>query len=76
MNRIRRKHLTEAYELLEQARCIIEACRDEEQDAFDNLPEGIQASTRGEDMEENVAQMDDAISSIEEAMDIVGEYYA
>ena len=71
MNRIRRKELSKALELLEQAKDIIEACRDEEQEAYDNLPEGIQSSDRGEMMDGYIYEMEDAMESIEGAIDTI-----
>lgn len=71
MNRIRRKELQKAIDLLEQAKVIIEACRDEEQDAYDNLPESLQYSERGEDMEGFVYEMEDAMDSIDSAIDTI-----
>lgn len=67
MNNQRRKELRKAMELLSEARGIIESVRDEEQEAFDNLPEGIQCSSRGESMEEMISSMECAISSLEDA---------
>lgn len=66
MNNQRRKELRKAMELLSEARGIIESVRDEEQEAFDNLPEGIQYSDRGEAMEEKISTMEDVISSLVE----------
>ncbi len=58
MNNQRRKTLLETVARLEELqeaisdiRDKIEAIRDEEQDAFDNLPEGLQGTARGEEME-------------------------
>lgn len=42
MNKIRRKQLQEASELIAKAQGIIESVKDEEQEAHDNLPESIQ----------------------------------
>ena len=67
MNNLRRKELRKAMELLSEARGLIESVMDEEQDAFDNLPEGLQCSDRGEAMEEMISTMEDVISSLEEA---------
>lgn len=39
----------------------------EEQDALDNLPEGIQDSERGEAMQEAIDNLDSAVESLEEA---------
>lgn len=47
----------------EEIQSAIVELRDEEQDAFDNLPESIQETERGERMEEAVDKLDDADSS-------------
>lgn len=44
----------------------IEYVMDQEQDAFDNLPEGFQCSWRGEKMEEAIDWMQDAIDELED----------
>lgn len=54
MNKQRRKQIAAAIELIEQAQAILEEVTAEEQEAYDNLPEGIQASERGELMEEYI----------------------
>jgi len=61
MNKARRKEIARAIELIEEAREILENVRDEEQDAFDNMPESIQSSERGEAMEEYISILDDFI---------------
>ena len=66
MNKARRKKLQKALDLLSEAKGIIEQCRDEEQDAFDNMPEGLQFSERGEQMEEYISLMDEAYDNIED----------
>ena len=66
MNKQRRKELEKAVALLAEARELIEVCKDEEQDAFDNLPENFQESERGEQMEEYIYNMEEAIDAIEE----------
>lgn len=54
MNAMRRKHLARAIQMIYDAQEIIEMVKDEEQDSYDNLPEGIQDSERGETMYENI----------------------
>lgn len=71
MNNKRRKELRKAMELLSEARGIIESVHDEEQEAYDNLPEGIQCSDRGEDMEGMICIMEDAITSLEETENMI-----
>ena len=44
MNRIRRKEIARAIELVEEARGILEAAMEEEQEAYDSMPEGLQES--------------------------------
>ena len=46
--------------------------RDEEQEAFDNLPEGLQQAQRGQDMEQAAGLLDDAASALEQASDDLG----
>lgn len=58
MNAARRKEIERAIDLLYQA--IIENVRDDEQDAYDNMPESLQYSERGERMSENVDALDNA----------------
>jgi len=70
MNAQRRKKLNEALEMLDSVKVIIEECLSEEQDSFDNLPEGIQYSERGEKMENAIGSLESAIDSLDE---MVGE---
>ena len=68
MNRARRSMIAEAVELLTQLQADIQSVRDEEDDAFNNLPESLQDGERGQAMAEAVGQMDDAISGLEDAI--------
>lgn len=65
MNRARRKELSHAIELIEQAREILEAVMEEEQEAFDNLPESLQNSERGETMEEYIGVIEETIDNLD-----------
>ena len=51
----------------------LEDVRDEEESAFDNLPESIQESERGETMQEIVDALYDACDSLEETIDSLNE---
>lgn len=44
MNAQRRKDIQKAIELLYEAKSMLETSMEEEQTAFDNMPEGIQES--------------------------------
>lgn len=65
MNKVRRKEIARAIELMEQAREILEAVRDEEQEAFDNMPEGLQCSERGETMEEYIYTIEECLDALD-----------
>lgn len=66
MNNPRRKELRRALEMLAEARSIIEAMQEEEQEAFDNMPEGLQESERGQTVEENAERLEEIAGCIEE----------
>lgn len=66
MNKPRRKELNRALEMIADARAIIEAMQEEEQEAFENLPEGLQMAEMGEKMEENASRLEDIIGYLEE----------
>ena len=73
MNKIRRRKLAEINEQLEVLKACIEEIMEEEQDAFDNLPESFQDSERGEIMTEKIDNMENAISSLEEVIGYIEE---
>ena len=58
---------------MEEAKTIVDECRDEEQDGFDNLSEGLQCSERGVAMEEAASNLDSASDSIQDAIDNIEE---
>lgn len=66
MNKLRRRQLRAALDLLDEARSILEAVQEGEQEAFDNMPESLQYTERGEAMEETISNLEDAVSSLEE----------
>ena len=72
MNKARRQALTSTYELISQIRTIVELVHDEEEEAYENMPESIQYSDRGEQMSANVYELDNLlyeIDAIEESID-------
>ena len=73
MNRERRKELSKAIDLLEEAKSKIEeatekvdACKCEEEEAYDCLPESLQDGEKGDTMQENIDGLDEALSNIED----------
>lgn len=65
MSKDRRKRIAEALALIEEARDILVEVRNEESEAYENLPEGIMYSERGEQMTSNVDEIDEYIGYIE-----------
>lgn len=73
INDDRRKRIDEAMEHLSAAREILDTVIAEEQEAFDNLPEGLQNSERGQKMEETVGSLYSVHSDLEDMEDLLGE---
>lgn len=69
MNAKRRKELEKVIALIEDAKSQLEILKDEEQEAFDNMPEGLQCSEKGERMEEVISYLDDSFSELESAIE-------
>lgn len=69
MNKVRRKALEEIVAKLEELKCELEMLQEEEQDAFDNLPESLQGGERGQQMEEYIQKIGDAVCSLGDAAD-------
>lgn len=59
--------------VIQEQMAELESIKEEEDEAFNNLPEGIQCSERGEVMEENVSEMDDIYSDLESTIDRIQE---
>lgn len=68
MKEERLKTLKHCLNIIQNAHDVLEGVRDEEQDAFDNLPEGLQYSERGEMMEEAIDNLDEAIDYIDDVL--------
>lgn len=68
MNQKRKKLIKDGYDLIMQGKSMIDTAIAEEQEAFDNLPESLQCSERGEEMEANVEQLQECSDNLEEAL--------
>lgn len=73
MNKARRKELSKAAEMLRDAYSIIESCKDDEEEAYDNLPESFQDGERGGEMQEYIDTMEEALDQIDEAANAIEE---
>lgn len=65
MNKQRRKELEKVQGAISDIISDLECIRDEEQEAFDNLPESLQYSEKGEYMEETIGMIEDVINDLE-----------
>lgn len=68
MNAARRKRIDEVMAQLEPLKELVEEILSEEQEAFDNMPEGLQQSSRGEAAESAIGSLESAFGQIEEAI--------
>ena len=74
MNQLRRKEIGRLTDLMNRKRYDItvdlageiENIRDEEQEAYDNLPDGIKESDRGWQMEEAIDNLESALQALED----------
>ncbi len=73
MNKSRRKYLAQAIDLLGTAQTILENVIEDEQEAFDNMPEGLQGSERGESMEETIYNLQDILENVESVQETISE---
>lgn len=73
MNKARRNELNYAIKQLYEAFNTIESVREEEEEAYDNLPESIQNCERGEVMQENIDNLEDVTSQIEDIISILDD---
>ena len=74
MNNKRRKEISKIVSTLEDVRDRLNEVVDEEQSAFDNMPESIQGSDRGCDSEEAIGYLSDALDSVQSALEYLNEF--
>ena len=82
MNKSRRKRIAAAidnleritnYDSIESIKSEIEDILWEEEDAYDNMPENLQYSMRGEESSEAIDNLQEAVDLLEEAIDIIND---
>lgn len=82
MNKARRKRITTVirdlgnirdYSFIESIKDEIENILWEEQDAYDNMPENLQYSMRGEESSDAINSLQEAVDALDEAIDIFNE---
>lgn len=73
MNEARRKILQKVSEGISLILPLLESAYEDEKDAFENMPEGLQASERGEQAQTAIDVLSDAVNSLNETRDKVDE---
>lgn len=73
MNQARRKRLNTIISQLEDLQTQIEEVTEEEREAFDNMPESIQGSEKGEQMEEFIQSLEDASADVDSVIEKIQE---
>lgn len=68
MNKGRRKEIEKAMSLIEEASELLSTARDEEQDYYDNMPEGLAGGEKGDNAQACVSALESAISSLSDAL--------
>ena len=72
MNKDRRQRIDDVKIKLTELNEEVQALHDEEEEAFDSMPESLRESEKGEGMTEAVNALETAFSEIESACDLLG----
>jgi len=73
MNKQTRKEIEKLVESLDEIKCSVENIQADEEEKYDNLPESIQDSDRGDEFQNAIDTLEGAAQSIEEAIDYLNE---
>lgn len=68
MKEKRLKVLNDCLTAIQDAHDVLDGVRDEEEEAYDNMPEGLQYSERGDLMQEAIDNLDDAVTSLDDVI--------
>lgn len=66
---LQRTGLLDARDRVQDIHDALETLRDDEQDAFDNLPESLQDGERGNAMQDAIGRMDDALAALSDVIE-------
>ena len=73
MNKQRRATLNQISELISNVYEDLESCKDQEEEYRDNMPENLQGSERYEKADNAVNMLEEALESLQQAMDNIEE---
>jgi chromosome segregation ATPase len=72
MNKKQRERIEQIESALTDLKDELDGFADEEQEKFDNLSEGLQASERGQAFESNADTLKEVVSSLDDAISSLG----
>lgn len=75
MNKERRIEIARQLSIINDSKCKLESLLDAEQYAFDNIPENLQSSIRGEESQEAIDSLEDAIDMLDEIINVTLNNY-
>lgn len=71
MNKKRREKLGKAFELVGAAQEILQAVREEEQEAYENLPDNFRDGEKGEEMQNYMEMIEEAEGYLDDANSVI-----
>ena len=69
MNKERRNKISKIIEGIEKIKSDLQDVLSEEENVFDNMPENLQCSMRGEESEESIDYMNEAVDALDNAIE-------
>lgn len=63
--------LAKLYEELEAIKSLLKEIQEDEQEAFDSIPENLEATTKDEKAEEAIDNLDAAVNALEDALEYI-----
>jgi hypothetical protein len=76
MNTERRTRLKELHNRITQLGGELDNLRDEEQEAFDSMPESLQTGARGEKIEDGLGELANSVSSLDDAASALEDFFS
>lgn len=73
MNKARREEISQVIADLEKIRERIEEIAGDEQSYYDNMPENLQSSSKGDAAEEAVSNLEEAATTVEDVISYLNE---
>lgn len=71
MNKAKRKKLEQVFDKLCEAQDILQEVKEEEEESYDNLPESLQYSDKGDEMQNYIEMMEEADSYLDDAKSVI-----